>query len=73
MYTPLIIGLISFVLVITLLFLERKESLNERMLKYISRLGLSNVATHRLFSTLKGFLLIIFLATILVTILYYSQ
>jgi len=73
MQIPLILGLISVFLVIVLLFLDRKQGLNERGAKYISRLGLSDAASQRLFSTLKGFLLMILLAAILGAFLYYTQ
>lgn len=73
MQIPLILGFMAVVLVIILLFLDRKQNLNEKGVRYISRLGLSDVASQRLFSTLKGFLLIVLLAAILGAVLYYTQ
>jgi hypothetical protein len=73
MYTPIILGFIALIFVIALLVLDRKNSFKGRVIKLISKSGLHNEAASRLFSTLKGFLLIVLLAFVLGALLYYFQ
>jgi hypothetical protein len=73
MQIPLILGFLATALVIVLLLLDRKPALNEKGVRYISKLGLSDATSQRLLSTLKGFLLIVLLAAILGAFLYYTQ
>jgi len=71
MYIPSLLGFLALIILITLLILDRKKNFNFRMLKIISRFGLSRDSSERFLSTLKGFLLILLLVLIVGAILYY--
>lgn len=70
---PIGVGMLALLMIVILLFLERKKDLTERSVEYVSRLGLSYESSARLFSTFKGFLLIVLLAFVVAAFLYYFQ
>lgn len=70
---PLILGAIAFLSLIALLISDKNQNLTNAGINNISRLGFSHKSSMRIFSTLKGFLLIVLLAAILGAFLYYSQ
>ena len=71
MYIPILLGSLAFIILITLIILDRKEGFNTKGIEFVSRFGISREASERLFSTLKGFLVIFLLAFTLGAVLYY--
>lgn len=67
------IGIAAVLILSCLIVLDRKAGLNSKAIENISRLGISKDASERLFSTLKGFLVIFALALILGAALSYTQ
>ena len=72
MIIPAILGTIAVLLGITLVLSDKNERISSFFIGFISKIGVKqDTSARRLFSTAKGFLLILCLVVIFATLVFY--